>query len=129
MLPGMTGELACASALEGITELDEPLMAFGKYSEIIYQATGPHISPYVPRELPRRDELFMASYVIENRFITTPIVVVGHFDDPRSEYCEPDFKQRCMDRLVVDMIAYFNRALTHVWTPAPGVPTIEPPPP
>jgi hypothetical protein len=36
----------------------------------------------------------------------TPVVFIGHFDDARAEGCKPDVRQRCLERLVVTVVAW-----------------------
>lgn len=121
-------EPGCHDREFGITELNEPVLKFGRFSQIVYEAQGPHLTPYLAHDLARLDELFGLPLVNRERFPPVPIVVVGHFDDPLADRCQPENRQACRDRLVVDKIAYFNPGLAR-W--APGIPTIEPsdPPP
>jgi hypothetical protein len=37
-----------------------------------------------------------------------PIVVVGHFNDPRAADCRPEAKELCRDRLVLDRVVHFE---------------------
>jgi len=36
----------------------------------------------------------------------TPVVFIGHFDDPRAEGCRPEHLQLCRDRFVVTVVAW-----------------------
>jgi hypothetical protein len=55
---------------------------------------------------------------------TVSIVVVGHFDDPRAEDCEPEFRQLCRDRFVLDEIveSHPEAVPTPGITPSPSLP-------
>jgi hypothetical protein len=114
-------ELPCVDGEFGITELNEPIRLVGRFSYFT-EANGPHLTPFFDQELPAG-----ASYWHPDGTgwgsPPVPIVVVGHFDDPRAELCQAANRQRCLDRLVVDWVAYFNPSLAR-W--APNTPTPEP---
>ena len=113
--------LSCEDRLRGITERDEPVFLIGTHGETLWQAQGPHLFPYFPADTTEADQLFeMAPGGAP--YPPVPIVVVGHFDDPRAALCHAR-EQECADRLVVDRVAYYNRNLAQ-W-PA-GIPTPEP---
>jgi hypothetical protein len=38
----------------------------------------------------------------------TPVVLVGHFNDPRAPRCQPENRQECADRFVVTAVAWAN---------------------
>jgi hypothetical protein len=38
--------------------------------------------------------------------VPTPVVFIGHFDDPRAEGCRPEHLQLCRDRFVVTVVAW-----------------------
>ena len=38
--------------------------------------------------------------------VPTPVVFIGHFDDPRAEDCRPEHLQLCRDRFVVTVVAW-----------------------
>ena len=113
--------LSCEDRLRGITERDEPVFLIGTHGETLWQAQGPHLYPYFAADTAEVDKLFeMAPGGAP--YPPVPIVVVGHFDDPRAALCHAR-EQECADRLVVDRVAYYNRNLAQ-W-PA-GIPTPEP---
>jgi hypothetical protein len=112
-------ELYCTDGLWGITELKEPVIVIDRDG---YETppSGPHLTPFIPNDLPGSDGLFSLPRVNGERYLLVPIVVAGHFDDPRAAQCRPAARQICLDRLVVDKIAYFNRAAADVWTATPS---------
>ena len=42
--------------------------------------------------------------------VPTPVVVIGHFDDPRAVGCQPENVQWCMDVFVVTVVDWANGA-------------------
>jgi hypothetical protein len=74
----------------------------------------------VSNDLAGARDLFNLPYVNGQRFPPVPIVVVGHFDDPRAVDCRPEAVQLCKDRLVIDRIVSFDPGV--VPTPAPSPP-------
>lgn len=40
--------------------------------------------------------------------VPTPVVFIGHFDDPRAQGCQPVDHQACLDRFVVTAVAWAN---------------------
>lgn len=122
-------ELRCQDGEFGITELDEPIFVIDMSSGLVtYEAQGPHLSPYVANELEGIADLFGLPIVNGQRYPPVPILVVGHFDDPRAAQCRAAARQICLDRLVVDRIVEFSPESV----PTPGVtvpPTAFPDPP
>jgi hypothetical protein len=106
----------------GITEMNEPMLRLGRFAGIMYRVQGPSITPYLPQDLVGLDGLYRQG-PDGDHFPPIPIVVVGHFDDPLAQLCRPDLRQGCLDRLVVDRIAYLNPGAAH-WDEA--IPTLEP---
>jgi hypothetical protein len=119
-------ELYCTDGLWGITELKEPVIVIDRDG---YETppSGPHLTPFIPNDLPGSEGLYSLPRINGERYLLVPIVVVGHFDDQRAAQCRPAATQLCLDRLVVDKIAYFNPAAARIWvstsTPLPPVPT------
>jgi len=109
-------EIYCHDGEWGITELDEPIMVIDVAGHWTV-ATVPHLTPWFPNDLVRASELFSLPIINGQRYPPIPIVVVGHFDDSRSEDCRPAARQLCLDRLVVDRIALFDLASV----PTPGI--------
>lgn len=89
-------ELYCHDGEDGITERDEPIL----------RAAGPHLTPFVPETFARR--LFARPIANGQQLPPVPIVVVGHFDDPRAADCRPQARQLCRDRFVIDRIVSFG---------------------
>jgi len=82
-LDGEPGELElyCSGGDDGITELDEPILAIvGELNEPVV-AKGPHLTPFVPEGGWAR-LLFDRPHASGSQPV--PIVVVGHMDDPRA---------------------------------------------
>jgi hypothetical protein len=115
---GPTGELEyyCHDGEFGITELDEPIMVIDRHGYVT-EPRGPHLTPWFPNELPGFADLVSLPIINGQRYRPVPIVVVGHFDDPRAEACRPEALELCLDRLVVDRIAIFDIESV----PTPGV--------
>jgi hypothetical protein len=96
-------ELYCHDGEWGITERSEPIVVIDNEGAV-RRATGPYLTPFVPADVPRADELFRIAHVRMPGFAPAPIVVIGHFDDPRAAQCRPESRQLCLDRLVVERI-------------------------
>jgi hypothetical protein len=124
-------EVFCEDGLYGITELNEPMLTayvsgLGEPSATL--ASGPNLTPWVasPQDHDRLWALPTAAWT------PVPIVVVGHFDDPLSEKCRPEARQKCVDRFVIDRIVAFEpSAVPAPETAAPPTPfpLNDPPPP
>ncbi len=119
-------EPQCNDGEYGITEFNEPILKIGRYVEIVYRARGPWLTPYLARDLDGLDALFGLPRSNGEQHAPVPIVVIGHFDDPLAGRCRPELRDGCLDRLVVERIAYFNPGAAR-W--ASDIPTIEPTPP
>lgn len=119
--PGVL-ELYCADGEFGITERNEPITLVGRFHQFVYIAQGPHLTPFFEQGEPGTGSYWHPDGTGWGS-PPVPIVVVGHFDDPRADLCQASARQICLDRLVVDRIAYFNPGLAR-WPP--GIPTPEP---
>ncbi len=106
-------EIHCYDGEFGITERDEQMMVFTADHQLI-PARGPRLTPFMTDDQARR---VFQPIVNGQQYPPVPIVVTGHFDDPRAADCQPIALQRCRDRLVVDRIVEFD--LTSVRPPAP----------
>jgi hypothetical protein len=115
---GPTGELEiyCHDGESGITENDEPIMVVD-HNGSVTMAAGPALTPWFPGDLDRLPELYNLPFINGQRHPPVPIVVIGHFDDPRAQDCRPVARQLCLDRLVVDRIVAFELGAV----PTPGV--------
>lgn len=130
---GSPGELEiyCNDGLYGITERDEPILVMNQDTGRSSVATGPHLTPWVSDAILTK---ILSAELVNGRLIlrpTVPIVVVGHFDDPRAAACRPQARKLCADRLVVDRIAMFDPSSVPVPTPSPTptpFPISDPPP-
>jgi hypothetical protein len=110
-------EIRCSDGEFGITEADEPIEVVDQFGYVT-QAGGPHLTPYIANDLADASGLFSLPFIHGQRFPPVPIVVIGHFDDPRASQCGEAKRQLCMDRLVVDRIVSFD--VGSVATPAPS---------
>jgi hypothetical protein len=121
---GKVGDLEyrCVDGEFGITELDEPIIVIDRRGHVT-RAIGPHLTPWISNDLAGMQALFSLPIINGQRYRPVPILVVGHFDDPRAADCGPEAIKLCEDRLVVDRIAIFDPASV----PTPGVsPTPSP---
>jgi hypothetical protein len=111
-------EIYCHDGEYGITERDEPIwMVDLRSGQVTYTAQGPHLTPWLPDDLAGAEELFTLPFINGQWYPPVPIVVVGHFDDPRADDCRRDARQLCRDRLVIDRIVEFDP----VAVPTPGI--------
>ncbi|HET7471553.1 MAG TPA: hypothetical protein VFJ71_00375 [Candidatus Limnocylindrales bacterium] len=123
-------EIYCTDREYGITELDEPIEIIDPHG-FVTQGIGPWLTPYLENKVPGLQALFSLPRVNGQRFPPVPIVVAGHFDDPRAKDCRPKARQICLDRLVVDRILAFDPALVPPPEPTPQptpFPFDDPPP-
>ncbi len=132
--PGVL-QLYCHDGEWGITELNEPVMTLHQ-GGFVDEPAGPKLTPWLPDDI--AEQLFAHSYVtIGDEDVVVyaapiPIVVEGHFDDPRAEDCWPDARQLCRDRLVVEKVLAFDPESVPLPTPTPvpsPFPYDAPPPP
>ena len=111
-------ELRCNDGEFGITERNEPIWVVDiRRGQVTYTARGPHLTPWIPNDLPRIEELFTLPFINGQWYPPVPIVVVGHFDDERAMDCRLEAQQLCRDRLVIDRIMEFEPGAV----PTPGV--------
>ena len=95
------------------------------------EGAGPWLTPYIPDQLPGMEALFSLPIINGQRYPPVPIVVVGHFSDPRAEDCRPIARKLCEDRLVLDRIAVFDPGVVPTPAPTPSptpFPIADPPP-
>ena len=110
-------ELYCHDGEFEITERDEPIWVVDRSGQVTYEAAGPHLTPWFPSGLAGAEELFSLPFINGQRYAPVPIVVIGHFDDPRADDCRAKARQLCRDRLVIDRIVQFDAEAV----PTPGV--------
>jgi hypothetical protein len=123
-------EIRCADGEFGITERDEPIFAVDQSGRGM-RATGPALTPYLDESLSGLRNLFVLPAINGQRFPPVPIVVTGHFDDPRAADCNPARVKLCQDRLVVDEILEFDALSVPDPAPTPSptpFPFADPPP-
>ncbi len=110
-------EIRCNDGEFGITELNERIMTYHTGSRITL-GVGPHLTPYMSDDIAK--VLFDQPLEFGPNYPPVPIVVIGHFDDPRSADCQPEALQLCRDRLVIDRIAVFDRSAVQLPPPTLG---------
>jgi hypothetical protein len=109
---------------------DGPILDYKVDGRLIRPA-GPHITPFISQDLAAR-LLRVPVLVNGQRELPVPIVVVGHFDDPRAKDCRPEAAKLCADRYVIDRVVDYHpeAAPTPGVTPPPTLfPFDSPPPP
>jgi hypothetical protein len=124
-------EIYCHDREFGITELNEAIEIISLHGEVT-TGSGPWLTPFISGEVEGADDVFNLPMVNGQRFPPVPIVVVGHFNDPRSKDCGAEAQQVCRDRLVIDRIVYFHPEAVPSPAPSPTptpFPSSDPPPP
>lgn len=130
--PEQTGDLEiyCHDGEYGITERDEPIMVIDPHGYVT-PGTGPALTPYLDQNIDRVREMFTLPTINGQRYPPIPIVVLGHFDDPRAADCRSSARQLCRDRLVADEIIQFDQLSVQPPAPTPSAtpfPVADPPP-
>jgi hypothetical protein len=121
-------EIRCSDGEFGITEENEPIVTILRTGEMV-PATGPALTPWMPENLQRR--LFVLPIVNDQPYTPVPIIVRGHVDDPRAAKCQPEARQICLDRFVIEEIVSFDPSSVPPPTPTPvpsPFPYEDPPP-
>ncbi|SRR6266540_2221874 len=104
-------EMYCYEGEFGITENSEAIREVTRDMRAV-PAAGPHLTPWVPEKLER---LLLGRLPLP----PVPIVVAGHFNDPRAADCGVTARQLCRDRFVLEEVLVFDPA---------SVPPASPPP-
>jgi hypothetical protein len=104
----------CVDGEYGITERNEPILRLDEGGRAV-PAIGPSLTPHFDRDALAGDLLLLGMFNYEHPPI--PIVVRGHFDDPRASDCRPEARQLCLDRLVVDRVVLFD--IEAAWAATP----------
>jgi len=129
-------ELYCSDGEWGITERNEAIKDLTiqrRANETSIggpPAAGPHLTPLVPA-IVEMQPLFALNFVNGQFWPPVPIVVVGHFDDPRAADCRKSARQLCLDRFVIDRVVMFEPDSVPAPTPSPSptpFPVADPPP-
>lgn len=129
-------ELYCADGEWGITERNEAIkdLTIRRQANTTTiggpPAAGPHLTPWVPSSA-EMQQLFALNYVKGQFWPPVPIVVVGHFDDPRAADCRKSARQLCLDRFVIDRVVMYEPDSVPAPTPSPSptpFPVADPPP-
>ena len=122
-------ELRCIDGEYGIAERNEPMFVVDMSSGVVtYEAQGPHLTPFISESVDRIEDLFGLPIINGQRYPPVPIVVRGHFDDPRAAQCLATAHQLCLARLALDRVVQFDPGSV----PTPAVtaePTAFPDPP
>lgn len=127
--PGVL-ELYCTDGEFGITERNEPIEVIDPHG-LVTPGTGPSLSPFVDQSVPGASTLFGLPQINGQPYPPVPIVVVGHFNDPRWKDCRAEAQPRCKARLVIDSIVRFDPASASTPAPTPSptpFPYADPPP-
>ncbi|HJP88459.1 MAG TPA: hypothetical protein VJ850_05430, partial [Candidatus Limnocylindrales bacterium] len=104
-------ELYCSDGEYGITERNEQIFVINvETGEVTDHAAGPYLTPYVDSGTPGVEPLFGVRLINGQWMPPVPIVVVGHFDDPRAAQCSASKQQLCRDRLVLERVVEFDLA-------------------
>lgn len=99
-------EIYCHDGEFGITERNEPSAILTRES-LLLRAEGPMVTPWVSETLLRT---IVLAPVNGQMFPPVPILVLGHFDDPRAAQCRPAARALCEDRFVIDELVDFDVA-------------------
>jgi hypothetical protein len=119
-------EVYCGDGEFGITERYEAILEYAPGFRA-FPAEGPALTPWIAEVLWPR---LIVPQTADGFYPPVPIVVVGHFDDPRAADCRPRAQQLCRDRFVVDEIVDFDPLSVPPATPPPTpTPFPDPPPP
>ena len=127
--PGVL-EMYCIEREFGITELAAPIETISNRG-LVTPGAGPWLTPYLDNTLAGAETLFNLPIINGQRYTPIPIIVVGHFDDPRATICRPEALQLCKDRLVLDRIVQFDPLSVPTPAPTPSptpFPFADPPP-
>jgi hypothetical protein len=122
--PRNEGVLAlwCSDGEFGITELDEQIWVVALPGGQVTEASGPHLTPYLPQDVEGATLMMRHDQFINGQLYPPfPVVLLGHFNDPRAMDCSVELRQRCRDRFVVDRIVewQWNAVATPGVTPTP----------
>jgi len=123
-------EMYCQDGLFGITELDELAVQVRRSANElrVLPPEGPFIVPFLDQALYQR---LLMEPVGAQLHAPVPIVVTGHFDDPRAAACRPEARQGCLDRFVLDRVVDFDPGSVPdpTATPVPSRFPFDSPPP
>jgi len=118
-------ELYCADGEWGITERNEAIKDLtirrqGNTTAIGGPpAAGPHLTPWLP-SIAEMQPLFGLPHVNDQYWPPVPILVIGHFDDPKAADCRKSAQQLCLDRFVIDQVVVFEPDSVPAPTPSPS---------
>jgi hypothetical protein len=108
-------EIYCHDGEFGITERDEAVINYTADFRAI-PASGPFLTPFITNDLAQR---LVLPPVGDTPFPPVPIVVAGHFDDPRAADCRQEAMDVCRNRFVIDEILSFDPGSVPPPTPSP----------
>ena len=107
-------DIWCHDGEYGITEANEAIGQLTNDSRFI-PAVSAHLTPFVPKDF----ESTLFGGLMQLEFPPVPIVVKGHFDDPRAAECHKSRVQNCRERLVLDEILAWDSLSVPPATPPP----------
>jgi hypothetical protein len=105
----------CQDGEYGITEQNEAIVQYTHEYRKMFPTEGAHLTPWMPEDLAR----VLLGGVMQVEFPPVPIVVSGHFDDPRAADCHETRQQSCRERFVIDEILSLDPSSVPPATPPP----------
>jgi hypothetical protein len=114
----------CSDGEYGITEGNEAIAVLTNDYRLI-PAESPHLTPWLPDSIAR----VLLGGLMQLEVPPVPIVVKGHFDDPRAASCHETRRQSCRERFVLDEILAFDPLGVAPATPTPPPTPFPDPPP
>lgn len=108
-------DVSCNDGEYGITERNEAIVQYTHEYRMMFPTEGPHLTPWMPEDIAQ----VLLGGLMEFEFPPVPIVVTGHFDDPRAADCNESRQQICRERFVIDQVLAFDPSSVPPATPAP----------
>jgi hypothetical protein len=126
MPPQPQGEIDvwCQDGEYGITERNEAIAQVTNDGRM-FPAEGPYLTPWMPEHIAR----VLMGGIMQLEIPPAPIVVDGHFNDPRAADCHETRRQNCRNRFVIDEILAFDPLHVPPATPPPPPTPFPNPPP
>lgn len=123
-------ELYCRDNEYGVTELPEQIFEVALPAGTVTEARGPHLTPFLSDDAATLAYTSHPLVINGQLFPPFPVLIVGHFNDPRAADCAPPALELCRDRFVIDRIVEWDwqSVATPGVTPSP-TPFPSPPPP
>ena len=114
----------CHDGEYGFTERNEAIVLITNDGRM-FPAEGPHLTPWMPENITR----VLMGGMMQLEVPPVPIVVEGHFNDPRAAGCHETRRQNCRGRFVIDEIVAFDPLSVPPATPTPPPTPFPNPPP